>query len=231
MTQQISASSATPRSGSPEMTTTQTRALLRCGVVGAPLFVVVSLVQAATRDGFDLERHPFSMLSLGEPGWVQIGNFVVSGLLLIVGAVGMRRVLPPGPGRSWGPLLIAGMGASLIGGGVFLADPALGFPPGAPAGSPQTLSWHGAAHAVAFTVGFVSLTAALFVFARRFNARGERGWARYCLATAAAFIPLSITGIATGDFRITTIAIVLGWGWTSLLAARTMTELNHQQQR
>jgi len=117
---------ATPR------TTSATRTLLTCGVVAGPLFVVMALLQSFTRDGFDLKRHPISMLSLGDLGWIQIANFVIVGLLFTAYAVGMRRVLHPGRGGTWGPLLIGAFGVSQIVGGVFLADPGLGFPPGAP---------------------------------------------------------------------------------------------------
>ena len=113
------------------MTATQaTRALLTGGTVAGPQFVVVSLIQAFTRDGFDLRRHPFSMLSLGDYGRIQITNFVVGGLLFVASAVGMWRVLRPGRGGTWGPLLVGTFGVSLVAGGVFLADPALGFPAG-----------------------------------------------------------------------------------------------------
>jgi hypothetical protein len=50
-------------SGSPAAITTGTRALLASGVVAGPLFVAVALLQALTRDGFDLRRHPLSLLS------------------------------------------------------------------------------------------------------------------------------------------------------------------------
>lgn len=56
-----------------------TRALLACGVVAGPLFIVVALIQAFTRSGFDPVRHPLSLLSLGDLGWIQITNFVVGG--------------------------------------------------------------------------------------------------------------------------------------------------------
>jgi len=206
------------------MTTTQvratdtTRTLLTCGVVAGPLYLAVGLAQAVTRDGFDLKKHPFSMLSLGEGGWIQITNFVVSGLLFLACAVGVRRVLEGGVGRTWAPLLYGGIGAGLIGGGVFLADPALGFPAGAPSGTPEVISWHSNVHFLAFVLGFGSLVALFFVLARRFRADGERGWMWCSVASAVAFLALGAIGMGVSDFRIVTAAIVVGWGWASAVA-------------
>jgi hypothetical protein len=56
------------------------RNLIYCGIVAGPLFIAVTLIQAFTRTGFDLARHPLSLLSLGSLGWIQILNFVVSGI-------------------------------------------------------------------------------------------------------------------------------------------------------
>jgi hypothetical protein len=47
------------------------RFLLICGVVAGPFFYLVVLLQMATRKGFDITRHPISLLSLGSGGWVQ----------------------------------------------------------------------------------------------------------------------------------------------------------------
>src|SRR5258706_11269109 len=69
---------------------------LACGVVAGPVYVVVSLAQALTRDGFDLSRHSWSLLSNGDLGWLQISNFIVVGVLTIAFAVGLRRVWSPG---------------------------------------------------------------------------------------------------------------------------------------
>ncbi len=203
-------------------TTPATRTLLMCGVVAGPLFVVVALLQAFTRDGFDLKVHPFSMLSLGELGWIQIANFVIVGLLFATCALGMRRALHPGRAGTWGPLLIAAFGVSQIGGGIFLADPALGFPPGAPQGPPASVSLQGALHGVAFAVGMSSLIAAFFVLARRFAVDGDRGWARYSVASGVLFVVLSGLGVAGGDFRIVAVAIAIGWVWAALTAARLL---------
>jgi hypothetical protein len=197
-----------------------TRTLLTCGVIAGPLFFVVSLLQAFTRDGFDLKHHPFSMLSLGEPGWIQITNFVIVGLLFTACAIGMRRVLHPGRAGTWGPLLIGAFGVSQILGGVFLADPGLGFPPGAPEGPPATVSAAGTVHAFAFAIGMSSLIAAFFVFARRFAGARERAWLRYTIASGVLFVSITPLGMIAGDFRIVVVAIAIGWAWVSLVAAR-----------
>lgn len=197
-----------------------TRTLLNCGVIAGPLFLVVAFLQAFTREGFDLKRHPFSMLSLGDLGWIQVANFVSVGLLFVLAAVGMRRVLYPGRAGTWGPLLIGAFGVSQIFGGVFLADAGLGFPPDAPEGPPASVSVTGIVHGLAFALGMSSLIAAFFVFARRFAVAGERAWARYSVASGVLFLLLCGTGVPGGDFRIVAVAIVIGWLWASLTAAR-----------
>src|SRR5215813_11948966 len=70
-----------------------TRALLTCGVIAGPLYIAVGVTQMFIRPGFDIQRHALSLLSNGDLGWIQIANFIVTGLLVIAGALGMRRVL------------------------------------------------------------------------------------------------------------------------------------------
>ena len=116
----------------PGAPTTQTTRLLACGIVAGPLFLAVGLIQAFTRAGFDLGRHPLSLLSLGDLGWIQITNFVVTGVLFVACAVGMWRGLRPGRGGTWGPLLVGVLGLGLIVAGVFVTDAGAGFPPARP---------------------------------------------------------------------------------------------------
>jgi hypothetical protein len=158
------------------------RTLLACGIVAGPLFIAASLTQALTRRGFDLARHPISLLSLGSLGWIQIVNFVVCGILYVIGAAGLRTALRSARGSTWGPVLVGITGVGLIIAGVFAADPGAGFPPGAPAGAP-TLSWHGALHEVGFFLSFVGAIAACGVFARRYAALGRGDWAVGGVAT------------------------------------------------
>src|ERR1700730_17789657 len=144
-----------------------TSALLTCGVVAGPLFVIVVILEVLTRPGFDLGRHPISLLSLGDFGWIQIANFIGSGLLMVAFAIGLRRVLRGSQGGTWGPLLIAGFGIGLIVAGVFVPDPAWGFPPGTPSGIPGQISWHASMHGVGFMLCFGAVCLACLVFARR----------------------------------------------------------------
>ena len=112
----------------------RTRALLCCGVLAGPIYIVVGLVQALTREGFDLTRHDLSLLANGRLGWIQITNLVVTGLMTIAAAVGIRRSWRGVRGGTWAPLLLGVYGAGLVAAGIFVADPTLGFPPGTPNG-------------------------------------------------------------------------------------------------
>ena len=192
--------------------------MLAAGIVAGPLFIVVSLVQVLTRQGFDLPRQPISMLSLGDLGWIQIANFEVTGLLVLACAVGMRRART----GTWGSLLFGGYGVGLVAAGIFHPDPSLGFPPGAPAGMP-TMSWHAALHTVAFNVAFLSLIAACFVFARRFSAIGQRGWAAYCAATGAVPVLLIALSAAQGGSGVPLFVMgVITSAWLAAVPARLL---------
>jgi hypothetical protein len=204
------------------------RALLVCGAAAGPLFVGSVLVQEVTRAGFDPRRHPLSLLSLGDLGWLQITNFVVSGLLVTLGAVGLRRAVRSGRASTWGPRLIGLYGIALVCGGVFLPDAAFGYPVGTPDAAGQ-MSWHGALHALAPMVAAVALTAACVVFARRFAAAGQRGWAVCTLAAAAADVVLTVASFAAADFRIMFVGGALVWVWASVVTAYPMTTAGRQQ--
>ncbi|MFD2357162.1 DUF998 domain-containing protein [Nonomuraea ferruginea] len=73
--------------------------LLTAGMLAAPIWILLAAAQAASRTGFDLTRHPISMLSLGDLGWIQVSSFLVTGVMTLCGAAGMRRA---GLGGVWG---------------------------------------------------------------------------------------------------------------------------------
>jgi Protein of unknown function (DUF998) len=200
-----------------------TRSLLGYGVVAGPLYAVVSLAQALTRDGFDLARHQWSLLSNGDLGWVQVTNFVLTGLMTVAFAVGLRRALGTGPGATWAPRLVAAYGVGLVVAGIFRADPTLGFPPGTPAGR-GAVSWHGFVHLTAAGIGFTCLAVACFVLARRLAADGQRGWAAYSRVVGAVFLA-GFGCVAAGAGAVWAnlafvAAVLVVFAWLSALAAR-----------
>ncbi|MPZ95157.1 MAG: DUF998 domain-containing protein [Propionibacteriales bacterium] len=196
--------------------------LLACGIAAGPLYIAVVLGQVLTRDGFDLTRHSASILANGDQGWIQISNFLVAGALTIAAAVGLRRALGEGTGRTWGPRMLGLFGVGLLGAAVFRADPALGFPVGTPADYNE-VSWHGMLHLVVGAVGFIGLIAACLIVARRFRSRGRRGLAAYS-TTSGVLFGAAFVGIAAGAGRPAftvgfAVAVVIGWAWVAVTSA------------
>jgi hypothetical protein len=219
-------STSTSTSGSAvacDPATRVTKSLLGYGVLAGPFYVVVSLAQALARDGFDLTRHSWSLLSNGSLGWIQITNFVLTGLFTILAAVGLSRALGgSGRGARWAPRLLGAYGVSLIGAGAFRADPAAGFPVGTPPAA-NAVSWHGMAHLAVGAVGFLCLIAACFVLASRFSRAGSRDWATYSAITGVVFFA-GFVGIASGQGNPVTViafvvAVLVAWSWVSALCA------------
>jgi hypothetical protein len=193
-----------------------TKSLLGYGVIAGPFYVVVSLAQALTRDGFDLTRHSWSLLSNGDLGWLQITNFVLTGLMVLAFAAGLRRAT----GRRTAPVLIGIYGASLIAAGALRADPSEGFPVGTPAGQ-GPVSWHGLGHFAAGGIGFLCLIAACFVVSRALPS----GLALFSRITGVGFLA-GFIGIASGSGNPVTVlafvaAVLLAWTWLSSLAVHT----------
>jgi hypothetical protein len=202
------------------------KSFLVCGSVAGPLYIVLGVIQILIRPGFDPTRHDLSLMSNGNLGWIQITNFVLVGLLTILGAFGVRLVLRGSRGGTWGPLLIGVYGLGLIGAGVFVADPMNGFPLGTPEGSSTVMSSHGLLHFVSGGMGFLAFIAACFVFVNRFNYLKQHGWAVFSGITGMFFFA-AFGGIAAGSQAGGTIlvvvtlgftaAVILAWVWLSAL--------------
>lgn len=200
----------------------RSRFLLSCGAAAGPLYVTVAAAQAVTRDGFDIRYHAVSLLSNGDLGWIQIASFLVTGLLTIAGAVGLRLAMRGHAGGTWTPRLIGIYGASLLGAGVFVADPMTGFPTDAPTVPDGMMSASALGHMVAGGLGFIALITACFVIARAALRAGRRGWAVASITTGVAFWA-AFAGIASGVQPARnlafTAAVVIMWAWLTRLMA------------
>ncbi|WP_329124756.1 DUF998 domain-containing protein [Streptomyces sp. NBC_01353] len=203
-------------------TSTATRSLLAIAVVAQPLWAVVALTQAATRQGFDITRHPLSALSNGPLGWIQITNFVLAGVLTVAGATGLRRALHGTPGGTWLPRLVRTSGIGMIAAGAFVMDPADGFPLGTPDGMPAVLTWQSYAHFAAGSVTFIALIAACYVLGRHFSRAGNR---RYAIGSRIAGTALllgngwSMSGGKAGTLTLA-IGVITAMTWISAIANR-----------
>ena len=206
--------------------TNWTTRFLASGLVAGPLFVGVSLIQAFTREGFDPRRHAISMLSLGDLGWIQVTNFLASGLLTVLFAIAVWTTLRGGRAGTAGPLLVGIFGAGTFAAGLFSTDPAMSFPPGAPAGLPETLSWHAILHGVAFFVAFASLVAACFVFARRFAHLRRWRWTGYSGLSGVAAPALVALGVANPSQAGVPflLAATVAFAWLTGLAIELLVE-------
>lgn len=198
-----------------------TKTLLAYGVIAGPLYVGLSLAQVFTRDGFDPTRHQWSMLTLGEHGWIQTATFIVTGLMIIAAAIGLRRQLASGKGATWTPRLLTVFGLSLIAAGSFIPDPALGFPVGTPEG-PGQVSWHGMVHFAAAGVGFTAFAIACFVLARRYAQDGRRGFTIFSRVTGIVFLA-GFACVASGAGSVAanlafTAAVALVFGWLTAVS-------------
>ena len=199
-----------------------TSALLIGGIVAGPLYVIVSLTQALSRDGFDLTRHAWSVLANGDLGWIQIANLLVTGTLLVGFSRGLRRAWTTGPGHVWAPRLLMVFGFGMFAAGLLTADPSLGFPEGTPADY-RVMSWHGIGHMVAAMIAFLAVFACCLVVGRRFAAQGRRGWAVAACVVGVGFLS-SFVALSTSAGHPTavvgfTVGVIVLMGWLAAVAA------------
>jgi Protein of unknown function (DUF998) len=200
---------------------TVNRALLACGAVSGPLFIVALLFQAAINPGFDLRTDLISLLSIGPFGYLQIGNFALCGVLCISFAIGVRRQLRNGSGSVLAPIFVALHGLLLVVVAVFVTDPSGGFPIGSVPPAAPTV--HGMIHAGGALWVFLTNAAALAVFARYFLVHGERGWAAYSGLSGIGMLAIFFTSFVTRNVApVLDVSLAIGWLGLSLVAVKLL---------
>lgn len=196
--------------------------LLIGGAIAGPLYVGIGTVEALVRDGFDIRIHPLSVLANGPGGWVHSAMMITTGLLTVLGVVGLRGSVPRVTAIG---LAIYGLGVTAA--GIMTADPVAGFPPGTPTTPPETISWHGLGHFVAGAIGFLGLIVAALALAWRLRRDGRPGWAVFSLITGvfyfASFVGIGASGGQPALNIAFSVAVVLGWTWITLLMLRHRT--------
>jgi hypothetical membrane protein len=219
-------------------TAVSTRTLLLAGITGPILFVATFLVAGATRPDYDPVRHYVSLLSLGDGGWAEVASFIVSGALIAAFGLGLARSWARRGADRVVPGLVVVVGLAFIWSGVFVTDPAQGFPPGldhgitpgALIGIPSNPTLHALLHFLGSVVTSVGLAVAGILAARRgagWQGRTARAWSVYSLATPAVIAGAWIIGLlAAGPSGppptaglLQRISIVAGMAWILVAAA------------
>jgi hypothetical protein len=199
-------------------------AQLACGIAAGPILLGATLLDGATRAGYDPFRHGVSQLTSGERGWLARAAFVACGILIAVFARGAERA--GDPGGTWGPRLLGATAAGLVLAGLFPTDPALGYPPHEAEGT----SLAGAIHQLGGFLLFGGLIGAAFSSGRHFARSSRPRWAAYSITTGTL---VTTTALAAGviyrlvqEEVLTTgpagllelISIALAFAWVLLLA-------------
>ncbi|MDX6553302.1 MAG: hypothetical protein QOH74_1790, partial [Gaiellales bacterium] len=122
----------------------------------------------------------------------------------------------------WAPRLVLVNGAGMIAAGVFVMDPADGFPAGTPAGMPGTLSWHSYGHMAAGSVAFLALIAACYVLGRHFSRAGNLGHAVASRVAGTALLLGNGWAMSGGKAGSLTLAVgaITAMLWVAVVAAR-----------
>lgn len=202
----------------------KTKILLSCGIIGSLLFVSLFITEGATRANYNPYHHPVSSLSIGVSGWIQILNFITSGLLFIAFAVGLKRSIKHF--KNIGASLIGIVGIGLIGAGFFTTDPVYGYPENQPLLLAQ-YTLHGHLHDLFSILVFICLPWACLVFRKYFITQSQFGLAKYCTFTAiSVLVTFFLAGIGfkqapylvnfAGIFQ--RLSIIIGCLWICVFA-------------
>jgi len=197
-----------------------TRSLLGWGVVAGPFYLLVAVIHALLKPGFDFSRHALSLLMVTDTGWIQRANLMLVGVMVIAAAIGFGRAIE-GRRGGWVRGLLIAYGVALIGSGIFAPDPMGGFP----AGMDETVTTSGLLHLAFGAIGFLSFGVAAIVFSRWSRLSGRRS-ARVLSLVAGVLVIVGFVGggaLSQGPAGVLLlwIAVVAGFAW--LLFASVLT--------
>jgi hypothetical protein len=131
------------------------------GIIGPALFVVTFTLEGWLRPGYKTLGMYVSALSLGPRGWIQMVNFVVFGVLLLVFTRGLAGEFPDGQASRGGLILLTIIAICYFLSGPFVMDPS---------GTPlNQATIHGTLHGIFGGIVFLLMPISCFVYLRRFR--------------------------------------------------------------
>ena len=153
------------------------------GMIGPALFTLVFTLEGLLRPGYDSVQMYVSELSIGLRGWIQIVNFMVLGLCLMVFAAGVSKAFPAGKASRAGPILLMIVAVCYFVSGPLVTDPASMFD------NQQTAQ--GLLHGIFGALVFALSPVCCFVFWRRFRIDADGGRLRL-LSLLAGVIMMAV---------------------------------------
>lgn len=160
------------------------------GMIGPALFVAIFTIEGWLRPGYEPLKSYVSVLSLGSRGWIQIANFILLGVLLLIFTRCVAAEFQTGKASRGGPILLTIIAILFIVSGPFVMDPT---------GTPlNQVTVHGTIHGLAGGIIFLLMPISCFVFLRRFrvdpNWRSLQWWTLALgIIIAAAVVLLTIS--------------------------------------
>jgi hypothetical protein len=131
------------------------------GMIGPTLFVSIFTLEGWLRPGYTPLGMFVSALSLGPRGWIQMVNFVVFGVLLLVFTRSVAAEFQSGKTLRGGLILLTIIASCYLISGPFVMDPT---------GTPlNQVTIHGTVHGIAGAIVFLLMPISCFVFLRRFR--------------------------------------------------------------
>ena len=203
----------------------KTRLLLICGALAGPFFTILWFITGLNRANYDPLRHPISSLAIGDSGWTQVANFIITGVLTLALAFGLRSALGSRGGSKWGVIWMTAIGIGFLGAALFVTDPMNGYPPGTPLLLMQPTAI-GRLHRLFSALVFFGIPGAAFSLGGLFARNGERTWATYSRGTAIAFIVMFVlTSIGFAQVEplvksaglLQRMTLLIGLTWMTLL--------------
>ncbi len=164
-----------------------TKILLLCGPLGSFSFIILSLIQGLVRENYFPLRFPMSSLAIGSEGFIQVANFIIAGVLTIIGAYAWKKTSISLKNYTWTPRLFTLVGIGLIGAGIFSTDPVYGYPITAPLATAQ-FTIPGKLHELFALIVFICLPLACFKFYKALKTTENKGLALFSLASGVGVL-------------------------------------------
>jgi len=144
-----------------KLTKGQRQLAVWAGIIGPLLFVAIFMLEGWLRPGYEPLKMYVSALSLGPRGWIQMFNFIIFGVLLLVFTRGVAAEFKSGKASRGGFILLTIIAILFLISGPFVMDPT---------GTPlNQVTVHGTIHGLAGGIVFILMPISCFVFLRRFR--------------------------------------------------------------